>query len=232
MRKAVPISLLLIILLSSCTVTEQISLKNSNYGTIESSIAVEDFFLTVLDDFSEFMPSGNESILDGGIREFASGIGKSRNTTAVTLDKPTDNSYLVSLECNNITALLNELSGGTQTILKTGANSLDFKINLDNYPELKAIVPFLADPNFEVFLPEYNVGYTEEDYLEMIVFLLGDEAPEKIRQSTVKVQLLLPGQVTNTVNCRKTGTNTIEYEFRLIDFLLLAEPLSFSVSWK
>ncbi len=75
---------------------------------------------------------------------------------------------------------------------------------------MEAIVPFLADPNFEVFLPEYNIGYTEEEYLEMIVFLLGEEAPEKITNSYIKLRVAVPGTITSYSNCKKIDSKTGE----------------------
>ena len=233
MRRANLFAILLIILLSSCTVTEEITLDNSTVGKIKSDIKVEDFFVTVLEDFSEFLPPSNETILDGGIKDFTSQLGSSKYTTFANSVETEENHYLIEISFSDLTALVTELSGGQkQSILTIKDKSLNFFVDINNYVELKTIVPFLADPNFEVFLPEYNIGYTEEEYLEMIVFLLGEEAPEKILSSNIKVRVQLPTAVTTLTNCKKVNTNTIEYEFRLIDFLLLSKPLSFSVSFK
>ena len=94
------------------------------------------------------------------------------------------------------------------------------------------IVPFLADPNFEVYGPEYNQGMSEADYLDMIYFLLGEEGPDAISNGNVTINLTVPGTVTETVNAEKISDNTISYSFPVISFLLLSEPLSFSVQWE
>lgn len=232
MRKASFLSILLIILLTSCTVSEQITLNNKTNSKIESDIQVEDFFVTVIEDFASFLPTSDESLLDGGIKGFSNQLKSSSATTAVSYSKPEENHYLIDVSFSSLPQLINDLSGGIdQSIIKLDDNSFSFYVDINNYNELEQIVPFLADPNFETFLPQYNIGYTEEDYLDMIVFLLGEEAPEKIKESTIKIRLKTPSRITSYTNCKKINSTTIEYEFELIDFLLLATPLSFSVKW-
>ncbi len=232
MRKATFITILLVILLSSCTVTEQITLNNNTKSKIKSDILVEDFFISVIEDFSEFLPSSDESLFDGGIRDFAGQIKAAPSTSDVTYTKTDDGHYLIDVAFSDLDQFIDELSGGIdQSIIKLDDKSLTFYVDIDNYHELEQIVPFLADPNFEAFLPQYNIGYTEEDYLEMIVFLLGDEAPEKIKSSTITLRINTPSKINSYTNCKKINNTTIEYKFELIDFLLLAKPLSFSVKW-
>lgn len=233
MRKIILAALTFSLLITSCTVSEKLTLKTSVNGNIQSDIMVEDFFVEVIEDFSEFLPKNNESILEGGIKDFTNQLKNSKHTNTVSYQNPEENHYKINLDFNNLNNLLTELSGGNgQTLITVTDNKLDFFLDINNYPELKNIIPFLSDPNFEVFLPEYNIGYSEDDYLEMIVFLLGEEAPEKIKNSFISLQIKLPGNATNYKNVKKLNTDTVLFEFELIDFLLLSSPLSFSVSWK
>lgn len=233
MRKIILAALTLSLLITSCTVSEKLTLKTSASGNIRSAIMVEDFFVEVIEDFSEFLPKNNESILEGGIKDFTNQLKNSRHTNAVSYQKPEENHYHINLDFNNLNNLLTELSKGNgQSLITVKDNRLDFFLDINNYNELKNMIPFLSDPNFEVFLPEYNIGYTEDEYLEMIVFLLGEEAPEKIKNSFISLQIKLPGNITNYRNVKKLSSDTALFEFELIDFLLLSTPLSFSVSWK
>ena len=93
------------------------------------------------------------------------------------------------------------------------------------------MIPFLSDPNFEVYGPEYNQGMSEADYLDMIFYLLGEEAPEALQTSLVTINVTLPGEIISAEGVTVTGANSFTYAFPLIDFLLLAEPMSFSVTW-
>ena len=106
-----------------------------------------------------------------------------------------------------------------------------FHLDISNYGELKEIVPFLADPNFEVYGPEYNQGMSEADYLDMIYYLLGEEAPDAISSSMIDINITTPGEIVSSEGVTVTGSNTCTYSFPLIDFLLLSEPMAFSISW-
>ena len=66
----------------------------------------------------------------------------------------------------------------------------------------------------------------------MIVFSLGEEAPESLKTSYITIDLKLPGDVLTVNGAVKTAKDSIRYSFRLIDFLLLSSPLKFEVSWK
>ena len=119
-----------------------------------------------------------------------------------------------------------------QSLFTLSDDSLSFYLDINNYPELKAIVPFLADQNFEVYGPEYNQGMSEADYLDMIYFLLGEDGPEAITNGVMEININVPGTITAADGCRIAGTNTAVFTFPIIDFLLLNTPLSFSVAWE
>ena len=141
------------------------------------------------------------------------------------------NKYYLSFDFVSISNALSSISASDNTILKQDGNSIDFYLDINNYPELKAMIPFLSDPNFEVYGPEYNQGMSEADYLDMIFYLLGEEAPDAIRNSTIEINFALPGTITESSGVTVTGDNTCTYSFPLIDFLLLNEPMSFSITW-
>ena len=231
--KKIIVVLVCSLLLLSCTVTEQSSLSSGTKGTSLTDIYVEDYFIDVLTDFAEFMPASDETIMDSAISTFASQLNDAPSASRVAAVKSDGNNYSVYFDFSSFEKLASELSGGkSSTIIKQGPNSLSFYVDIDNYEELEAVVPFLADPNIEVFLAKYNIGYSEEDYMDMIVFSLGEEAPESLRNSMITMDITLPGKVSAVTGAVKTSDTSIRYAFRLIDFLLLSSPLSFNVTWK
>jgi len=233
MRKTALLVILLSILLSSCTVTEVMTVDKGTSGAISSNIEVQQYFVDVLTDFAQFLPENNESIMDSAINSFAYQLSSSMNASSVRFIKTGENSYYGTFSFNDFSALAKELAGGEgQSIIQQTSSSLSFYVDINNYQELERKVPFLADPNIEVFLANYNIGYSEEDYLDMIVFSLGEEAPESLKNSLITIQGAVPGEITNISGAVKTSKSTFEYSFPLIDFLLLSKPLSFQVEWK
>ena len=75
------------------------------------------------------------------------------------------------------------------------------------------------------------MGYSEQDYMDMITFAIGEEAPDALRNSYITINVTVPGTITSLEGAKQTGSDSFTYSFPLIDFLLLAQPLSFSVSW-
>ncbi len=230
MRKTLVLSILLVILLASCTVTEDLTISDGASSS-SSDINVQQFFVDVIQDYSQFMPSGSENIMDSAIRTFAGQIEDAEAGWNTVFIKDGENSYTGVFNFSSIETLADELGGGSQSIITQTGNSLTFNCNIDNYKELENIVPFLADPNISVYLAEYNIGYSEQDYMDMITFAIGAEAPEALRSSMIEINITVPGSITSISGAVKTGDNTLTFSFPLIDFLLLAEPLAFSVQW-
>ena len=188
--------------------------------------------IDVLEDFGEFLPASDESMMDNAISGYASQLDGVNAISDIEWENLGDNHYTVSFSFSGIDTLLSQLGAENQTLFALTDNSLSFHLDISNYEELKSAVPFLADPNFEVYGPEYNQGMSETDYLDMIYFLLGEDGPEAIANGMVTMDITVPGTVMNTENAEITGENTARYSFPIIAFLLLNEPLSFSIEWQ
>lgn len=228
------------LLLSGCVVTEDLSLNGTTGGTSHTDLVIMDFFSEVLADMSAFMPSSSdETITDAAIRDFANNLSNANNTTDVSYRKipSTENSvYEINFTFNNLQQLFRDLGGGAeQTVLTVaqngGGTTLRLNLSMGNYDQLTKIIPFLADPNFEVWGPVYNVGETEKNYLEMMSYILSEDGPPAIQNSLITLRFKTPSAIKSQTNGKVIDSTTFEYSFPLIDFLLLANPLTFSVSW-
>ncbi len=229
MRK-IALIILSSILLASCSVTETLSINRSG-GSSESDIKVEQFFVDVLEDFAEFLPS-NESIMDSAMSSFSSDLDRASATTKVDLKKTGNNQYSLSFDYSSLTSLIKELGGESQSLFKESANSISFYVDINNFEELTKIVPFLADPNFEVYGPLYNIGTSEDDYLDMIYFLLGEEGPDAIKNGVITIDIKTPGAITDISGATRINSTTARFTFPIIDFLLLSHPLAFEIKWR
>lgn len=227
------LTVLLLFSASSCVVTEQLSFKDKGYNSSAYDFTVEDFFIAVLEDFSEFTPDeGDTSLLESAIDDFDRALRYSSTTNSVKIQRLEGNAYKGSFNFMDLDKLFNELgAGNNQSLLKLGKNSLTFNLSMENYHQLVPVIPFLADENFEAFGPVYNQGLGESDYLEMISFMLGEEGPPAIEKSSITLRIATPKPIRRFTNGKKVGSNLYEFSFPLIDFLLLAEPITFSVSW-
>jgi hypothetical protein len=227
------ILLIIFPLLSSCVVTEDLTINNDESGNSQIAISVEDFFITVLNDFSEFSSDTTDKpIMDLAIDDTANKLTENETTTNVSFTKVGKNSYEGSFDFSSLSTLISDL-GETenQTVLTLSNNELNFYLDLDNYYQLTKAIPFLSDPNFEPFGPEYNEGLSADDYLEMISFMLGEEGPDAIRNSIITLNFETPQPIKTYKGGTKVSSTEFTYSFPLIDFLLLAEPLEFTLTW-
>lgn len=232
MKKILLPLIALVFVLTSCTVTESITLAQDKSGTSYSDINVEQFFVDVLEDFGEFLPSSDKSIMDEAMEGFSNQLAGIPSTTSVSFEKKGTNSYALSFDFSSVDSLIAELGAESQSLLSISDNSLKFFVDINNFEELTKIVPFLADPNFEVYGPLFNQGTSEEDYLDMIYYLLGEEGPDAISNGVVTIDITVPGDITTLQNATKASTNTARFTFPIIDFLLLNEPLTFTINWE
>ena len=147
-----------------------------------------------------------------------------------------DNTYTGDFSFTDFSSLLVDLSNGHAnqsivTIRKSDTRThVEININMDNFEELTEIIPFLADPNFEVYGPLYNNDLTEEEYLEMVSFILGEQCPESIGKSKITIVVSAPKAIVSH-NGKLRDSKTVEFSFPLIDFLLLHEPIDFYLEY-
>ncbi len=220
-------------LLASCSVTQSFTLSN-NVGSSSSDIKVDQFFLDVLEDFSDFTPQGDYSLMDEAMINFSDKLSASSSSSNVILRTDGKSTrYIISLDFTSLEKLVTDLNGGKgNTILSITDNKMTLNLSYDNYEELESVIPFLSDPNFEVYGPRYSYGMSEEEYMDMISFLLGEEGPEALSKSYVSIEIETPGDITSVKGAMKTGSRKAVYSFPVVDFLTLNKPLTFTIQWK
>ncbi len=228
---------ILVFALSGCVLQQGMSLSSSNGGWATTDLTVYDFFVQVLEDFEPFDPDLEEKpILDTSMDEFVAQLDAAESTDMVDAMKINDTSYFIDFTFTSLQDLLNDLNDRQlQTLLsieKRGSRTrLSFFLDLDNYPELERIVPFLAEENFETFGPRYNEGMSEDEYMEMIQYILGEEGPGAIEDSVISLRINTPGKILASEGGVLESSNTIRFDIPLIDILLLAEPITFYAEW-
>ncbi len=233
-KKILPLFVLfLLLLLASCTVTQVLEVQALDAYHTDFAFTAEEFFLAVLEDFSDFgEEKSDQELLDQAIGEFAYSLRMSPSAHQVLVYRYEERSYTGSLFIDDLEQLLVDLGAGSrQSLVRSSEDSLHFFLSLENYDQLVPVLPFLSDPNFEAFGPKYNEGLSEEDYLEMISFMLGEEGVPAIEESSVTLIIKASQPISSAVGGEIIDSHTFIFSFPLIDFLLLAEPLTFTLWW-
>lgn len=230
MKKIILPFLIFILIITSCTTSENMTIRNGS-TTSSTSLVIDDFFSLLLEDFEPFTGSSGDDIMKNGLLNTIGVISKTKEVEDIELSKD-GNNYTLSFETKDLDELLTKLNNNKKnTILKMDSSSVSFSLSMDNYNELKDVIPLLNDKNFEVYGPEYSYGMSEDEYKEMISYLLGSEAVVSLEKSYVTISFSTPSTIKEYKNITKTGNNTVEYKFPIIDFLLLNKCIEFSFSW-
>ena len=222
--------MLLLILASGCQITEDLELAGTGGRSI-TTIQPDPFFTELLEDFAGFLPEDEGPAMDTIAAGYAADLLASGAASDAAWEKNGE-CYTVSFSYDSVRSFLDAYGAGSQSLLKADDKSLSFHLDIGNYAELRDMVPFLSDPNFEVYGPEYCNGMTEDEYLEMIGFLLGEEGPEAIRNGRIMIRISVPGTITEANGGVIEDSSTALFAFPVIDFLLLNNPIDFSVSWR
>ena len=222
-----------VFILASCSVTQSFVLSK-NGGSSFTDIKVDQFFLDVLEDFSDFTPQSDYSIMDEAMINFADRLNQSSYSSNLKLQTDGNSTrYIISLDFSSLEKLVADLNGGKgNTLLSITVDKMVLNLSYDNYEELESVIPFLSDPNFEVYGPRYSNGMSDEEYMDMISFLLGEEGPEALKKSFVSIEIETPGDIVSIKGAMKIGSRRAVYSFPVVDFLTLNKPLTFTVQWK
>lgn len=236
-RLLVGATLLLILTLSGCVMQQGLSMTRSGSGWATTDLYVYDFFKTVLEDFEPFSPEERKtSIMDASIDDFVLQLYNTASASDVSSMKIGDNGYFIDFTFSSLEELLRDLNKRepqsiVRVVSRGSDTTLSVHLDIHNYPQLTRMIPFLADPNFETFGPLYNEGMSEEEYLDMISYILGEEGPPSINESVISLRVTAPGVIKRHAGGVMESPNSIRFDIPLIEFLLLAKPITFSATW-
>ncbi len=223
---------------ASCTIKQQITVHVDESGDARFEIEIEDYFIEVVKDFQVFAEEETD-VTQGNLDELALELNESEYTSDAFFEKINDNFYRGNFNFSDLEEFFNELKEEEDdesltifTYAKRGfVQSLNIHIDIDNYYQLKKLIPMLDDPEFSMFGPEENIGVSEVDYIDMLRFALGDEGPPSLQRSYIEIVIITDHPIISQKGGELRATNEIVFTIPMLDFLLLAEPIKKSVTW-
>ncbi len=229
------IILIITILLSSCNMIQNINLNNDKSGTSTTEVEIKDFFLTVLKDVATLQENKideNKSFAKQSEEEFVKNLKDNKNIYDIKTKVLNDNSYIGSFKFKDFDKLFAEMAKNkNQDVVKVTKNSIKINLSIDNYEQIEEMVPELKDPGFETFGPRYNEGVSKEEYYEMLSYILGEDSESEIKNSNIEFIFKTPNPIKTIKNGVKINSNTAKFTIELIDFLLLAKPLVYELTY-
>ena len=232
-----------VLILCGCTVTQSVSLGRKGGGSTGVTLETTDFFKDLIVDLTSFTDIGEDDgrtpdtvLLDRSIGTLWANIQKSSASTSSYFWRTPERVYIGEISFSNLPALIADLGAKAgqsdiDSLFRLEDNSLTIRIAMENWHVLTELVPFLTEENFETYGPVYNHGQDEEEYLEMMDFILGDETSAQILGSRIILRITAPGCITSA-NGTLEGADTAVFSIPLIRLLLLNEDIELHLSWE
>jgi hypothetical protein len=223
---------------SSCTVTQAVTIAEDGSGTFgmhaEVSPLLRDYLVSLAD------LSGSAGPLKEGRVFDAAAIRKDLQARPgiVVQKASTPASNVLDLDLGFET--LSDLLGGRDAMKEAGAvavvdegGSSTLRLHLDRstWGQLARLFQPLRDPLIAELGPQSSGQVTEEDYLSMIRFSIGDAAPALLKKSFVTLSIQPSGKIlSQSGGTLKDGAVT--FRIPLLRILVLDRPLDYSVTWE
>lgn len=220
---------------TSCSVRNDINLSPDGSGTASMTTNIDESLVFYLQSLAEL--TGD---YDGGdlfkIDEIKKGIEENPGLEVVSITNDSDKKITAEVSFKNIEQLIAEteatLNKKIISFNEYGAEKeISIYIDIDNFNDIAPLFPIVEEPLFMTFGPLENQGISEEEYLEMMEYALGEGGGELIRKSMITTKIGIDGTLISQSGGTVKG-NTVTFETPLIRILLLDEPIQYSIRFK
>ena len=113
----------------------------------------------------------------------------------------------------------------------TGTDRRTLRVRLDsaNYHQLTTLFPLLEHPLLASLGPQPDLPVTDDEYLEMMQFVLGDAGPPAIADSQVTVRISVDGRIVEQQGGELLEDGSVLVSIPLLRILVLDQPLDYTV---
>ena len=219
-----------------CAIRQEALVELDGSGSVRFHIEVEPFFLETMLEMAEFSGESMEEGVLFDLDKIREDFRKKPTVELVALASPAPEILDGEFRFQDVEEVFRgeaELTeSGVVTFSRSDKESaIRFYLDRENFVQVSSFLTFLENPFFAMFSPTENEGTTEEEYLEMMEFVFGEEGPPAIRESTIQVRVEVKGRILSQSGGRIIGRSVV-YDIPLLDVLLLAEPLEYTLSFR
>lgn len=226
------------LLLAGCSVDQEIAVQVNGAG--EAAVRVElqpvfvDYLLALAEVAADELPDDPGELFD--VAEVEAAIAGWPGVEAAQIATPSTE----LLEMRLIFADLQEAfspaapgpeAGAAPLISLTGGERRTLSVHLDgaNYHQLTTLFPILEHPLVISLGPQPDLEVTDDEYLEMMQFVLGDDGPPAILESEVTVRVRVEGRVVEQHGGELQADGSVLIRIPLLRVLVLDQPLDYRI---
>jgi hypothetical protein len=219
-----------LILLSACSVQNTILLNSDGSGIARGRLSLDETLTNYILDFSD-TPYQGGSIFDVTriLQE-----SRERNTFRILELIPEGSAILnYKAEFTSLPELFNAEGLESPIVLEKSGDISSLKIQITplSFPAFFSTLPEDMQIMLSGLAPEEGERISEEEYLEFIPLLLGEDAVEQVRASRVKLIFEVPGIIIDHSGGAVQGRR-YTIEIPLIKLLTLEEDIYFELKYR
>ena len=224
--------------LIGCSVDQEIAVQVTGAG--EAAVRVElqpvfiDYLLALAEVAEEELPDDPSVLFD--VAEVETAIAEWPGMEAAQIATPSPERLEMRLTFADLQAAFEPADPGpgedaTPLISLTGdaRRTLSVHLDRDNYHQLTSLFPVLEHPLVVSLGPQPDLEVSDEEYLEMMQFVLGDEGPPAVRASEVTVRVEVEGRVVEQHGGELQADGSVLIRIPLLRILVLDQPLDYRI---
>ncbi len=219
-------------------IKQEVTLASDGSGSVSFRFELEPFFRTFLVDMAEL--SGEAGGLTHGgvfdIDKIKQDFALKPNVELLSLESQEPEILEGTFEFLDIEDVFKAEARLTQAGVmsfseKNGVKTVQLHLDKENFKQIASLLPGQGSSLIDVFGPLENEDTTEEEYLEMLEFMLGEEGPRGVQASLIELRVKVKGKVLAQTGGEIDG-NSVVFKIPLLKVLLLDQPLDYSITFK
>ena len=217
---------------------QDVTVRLSGSGEAEVRVELRPVFIDYLLALAEVAEDADADRLAAGelfdVSEVEAAIAEWPGVEAARIATPTPEQLDLHLIFDDLPAAFVPTasdSGATPLISLTGSARRTLSVHLDseNYHQLTTLFPVLEHPLVISLGPQPDLEVTDDEYLEMMQFVLGDGGPPAILDSEVKVRVQVEGRVVEQQGGELQEDGSVLITIPLLRILVLDQPLDYRI---
>lgn len=227
------------LLLAGCSVDQEIAVRVNGAGEAEVRVELQPVFIDYLLALAEVaeevdLPDDPSAPLFD-VAEVEAAIAEWPGVEAARIVSSAPELLEMRLTFDDLQAAFSPAASGpdamTPLISLTGGSRRTLSVHLDsdNYHQLTTLFPVLEHPLVISLGPQPDLDVTDEEYLEMMQFVLGDEGPPAILDSEVTVRVRVEGRVVEQRGGELQEDGSVLLRIPLLRILVLDRALDYRI---
>ena len=212
-------------------------INSDGSGEGDFRFEIQPFFMETVEDMSDFIEDA-PAIADDifGSEQLREDFTKNPHLELVELSLPVPEILIGELVFDDLKAVIEQepqlLEQGVIDFAKQdGVYFIRVHLDRNNIDPVYAMFHLDQNPLIEMFGPHANEDTSEEEYLEMMEFVLGEPGPPAIIESAIELEIRVTGRIIAQLGGIREG-NTVIFRLPLIRALLLDQPIDYAISFE